>query len=115
MMFKKSFVIALAVLAATLAVSSACFAEEYESGMKWAEPPIITPGKTDADPPSDAIVLFGGKDLSAWEHGDKWIVKDGVAIVKGEAITTKQKFGDCQLHIEWSSPVPAKGSSQGRG
>jgi 3-keto-disaccharide hydrolase len=93
-----------------------CFAQgEYLSGMKWQEPPIIKPGKTNADPPSDAIVLFDGKDLSAWEHGDKWIVKDGVAIVKGTDISTKQKFGDCQLHIEWSAPVPAKGTSQGRG
>ena len=93
-----------------------CLAEgEYLSGIKWPEPPIITPGKTDADPPSDAIVLFDGKDLSAWENGDKWIVKDGVAIVKDTDITTKQSFGDCQLHIEWSAPVPATGSSQGRG
>jgi hypothetical protein len=88
---------------------------EYLSGIKWPEPTIIQPGKTDAEPPSDAIVLFDGKDLSAWENGDKWIVKDGVAIVKDTSIKTKQSFGDCQLHIEWSSPVPAKGKSQGRG
>ena len=85
------------------------------SGIKWPEPPIVTPGKADSDPPSDAIVLFDGKDLSAWENGDQWIVKDGVATVKDTDITTKQSFGDCQLHVEWSAPVPATGESQGRG
>lgn len=88
---------------------------EYLSGIKWPEPPIVTPGKTNADPPSDAIVLFDGKDLSKWNNGDKWIVKDGVAIVKDTDITSKQSFGDCQVHIEWSAPVPAKGEGQGRG
>jgi hypothetical protein len=105
------------ILAGIVAFSAmSCFAQgEYLSGIKWPEPPIITPGKTDADPPSDAIVLFDGKDLSAWENGDKWIVKDGVAIVKDTDIKTKQSFGDCQFHVEWSSPVPAKGKGQGRG
>ncbi len=88
---------------------------EYLSGIKWPEPPIVTPGKTNADPPSDAVILFDGKDLSAWENGDKWNVKDGVAIVGHGDIKTKQSFGDCQLHIEWSAPVPATGTSQGRG
>jgi len=61
--------------------------------------------------------LFGGKDLSAWENGDKWPVKDGIATVgtgKGD-ITTKEKFGDCQLHIELSAPNPPHGHSQQRG
>ena len=90
-------------------------AQEYLSGMKWEEPKVVTPGKTDADPPSDAIILFDGKDMSAWENGDKWPVKDGIVTVGKGDITTKQSFGDCQLHIEWSSPTPPKGHSQGRG
>jgi hypothetical protein len=90
-------------------------AQEYLTGIKWPEPPVVTPGKTDADPPSDAVVLFDGKDLSAWENGDAWKIEDGVATVRGGDIRTKQSFGDCQLHIEWSSPVPATGSGQGRG
>ncbi len=98
-----------------LLVASSGMAEEYLNGIKWKEPPVVTPGKTNADPPSDAVVLFGGKDLSAWENGDKWIVKDGVAIVKDTDIRTKQSFGDCQLHVEWSAPVPATGEGQGRG
>lgn len=101
----------------SLSFTSCGFAEqgEYISGIKWPEPPVVTPGKTAADPPSDAIVLFDGKDLSAWDNGEKWKVEDGVAIVGDGDITTKESFGDCQLHVEWSSPVPAKGSSQGRG
>ena len=94
---------------AVVGVASCSIGQEYMTGIKWPEPPIVTPGKTDADPPSDAIVLFDGKDLSAWENGDKWKVEDGVAIVQGGDITTKQSFGDCQLHIEWSAPVPADG------
>lgn len=117
MTFKKLFAMTLIFVGATTVATSVSVAEtgEYLSGIKWPEPPIVTPGKTDSDPPSDAIVLFDGKDLSAWENGDKWIVKDGVAIVKDTDIRSKQSFGDCQLHVEWSSPVPATGTSQGRG
>ncbi len=112
----KQFFATTLMMAGAMIATTDCLAQgEYLSGIKWPEPPIVTPGKTDADPPSDAIVLFDGKDLSAWENGDKWIVKDGVAIVKDTDITTKQKFGDCQLHVEWSAPVPAEGTSQGRG
>ncbi|MFN8355350.1 MAG: DUF1080 domain-containing protein [Spirosomataceae bacterium] len=72
---------------------------------------VVTPGKTNADPPSDAIVLFDGKDLSQWVSAKdgspaKWAVKDGyMEVVPGTGdIKTKLKFGDCQLHIEWSAP-----------
>ncbi|MCC7474518.1 MAG: DUF1080 domain-containing protein [Pirellulales bacterium] len=106
---------ALFVVLIGLATEARAQNNEYHSGMKWPEPAIVTPGVTNADPPSDAIVLFDGKDLSAWENGEQWIVKDGVATVKDTNIRTKQKFGDCQLHVEWSAPVPAKGKSQWRG
>jgi hypothetical protein len=104
-----------ALVVVCTAIASCSIGQEYISGIKWPEPPVVTPGKTDADPPSDAVVLFDGKDLSAWEGGDQWKVEDGVAIVQGGDITTKQSFGDCQVHVEWSAPVPAKGSGQGRG
>jgi hypothetical protein len=86
-------------------------------------PPIVTPGATFshlAPAPSDAQVLFDGKDLSQWKSGGgpaKWTVADGNFVVtKGAGdIETKQKFGDFQLHIEWSAPNPPKGDSQGRG
>src|SRR6478736_5135403 len=69
-------------------------------------PTVVTPGEQGA-PPSDAIVLFNGKDLSQWESWDhspaKWELNNGImTVVTGtEAIRTKQAFGDCQLHIEW--------------
>src|SRR5262245_55508012 len=88
---------------------------EYLTGVEWAEPAVVTPGKTDNDPPSDAIILFDGKDLSKWEKGDKWKIEDGMAIAHDTDITTKQYFGDCQLHVEWSEPVGITGKSQGRG
>ncbi len=80
------------------------------------EPKIINPGP----PPSDAIVLFDGKDLSKWSGQDggaaRWEVKDGVMTVNGTgSINTKEEFGDCQLHVEWASPVEVKGEGQGRG
>jgi Domain of Unknown Function (DUF1080) len=106
----------LSITMATAVIGSAAVqAKEYLTGIEWPEPQVVEPGETSADPPSDAIVLFDGTDLSAWEGGERWEVKDGVATVRGGEIESKQNFGDCQLHIEWSSPVPATGSSQGRG
>lgn len=90
-------------------------AGEYLSGIRWQEPPVVMPGESNDQPPSDAIVLFGGDDLSQWQNGDRWTVRDGVAIVGKGQIVTKQEFGDCQLHIEWSAPVPPTGKGQGRG
>jgi len=80
------------------------------------EPRVIDPGP----PPADAIVLFDGTDLSKWQgdRGDpaRWEVKDGVATVnKTGSISTKQPFGDCQLHIEWATPAEVSGEGQGRG
>ena len=80
------------------------------------EPRVINPGP----PPSDAIVLFDGKDLSQWKkEGDgpaKWDVQNGEATVNGTgSISTKQEFGDCQLHIEWATPEKVEGEGQGRG
>ena len=88
---------------------------EYLTGIEWEEPPVITPGATDRDPPSDAIVLFGGNDASAWHGAEKWTVEDGELVVGKGVIETKQAFGDCQLHIEWSAPIPATGTGQQRG
>ena len=102
--------------AASLAVllAFALEAAEWISGIPWPEPPVVDPGPV-GGPPSDAIVLFDGKDLSQWEGGEKWIVKDGCATAAGGSIQTKQAFGDCQLHVEWASPEKVEGRSQGRG
>ena len=84
------------------------------------EPSVVTPGAGGA-PPSDALVLFGGEDLSAWRHEDgspaRWRVGDGwFEVLPGSgAIETRQKFADLQLHVEWSAPVPAEGEGQERG
>lgn len=83
---------------------------------KTPEPKVINPGP----PPSDAIVLFDGKDLSQWksERGGeaKWTLENGAMIVNGTGgILTKQEFGDVQLHIEWATPSEIKGEGQGRG
>jgi hypothetical protein len=83
-------------------------------------PPVVTPGAGGA-PPSDAIVLFDGHDLSQWVGGDgndsRWEVADGVmTIVPGTgSIRTRQGFGDVQLHIEWRTPAAVAGEGQGRG
>jgi len=97
-------------------------------GGKWhvhdparPQPPIVTPGKfsENAAPPSDAIVLFDGKDLSQWHHADgkpvQWKIADGALIEGRGDLVTKQEFTNIQLHIEFSEPVPPTGSGQGRG
>lgn len=75
------------------------------------------PGK----PPSDAVVLFDGKDLTSWVAMDgsptKWIVRDGaMECVPGSGyIRSLQAFGDCQLHVEFAAPAKPEGDGQGRG
>ena len=89
-------------------------------------PPVITPGVCGSDmraglPPSDAVVLFDGKDLSNWMNmkgePSKWIVRDGyMESVKGAGnIRTREQFGSCQLHVEFATPSVVTGSGQGRG
>jgi hypothetical protein len=90
-------------------------AQEYLTGKEWEKPPIVAPGGSDAAPPSDAIVLFNGRDMSNWSNSENWKVEDGIIYAGQGMVTTKEEFGDCQLHIEWSSPTPPQGTSQGRG
>jgi hypothetical protein len=102
----------------SLLFASSLFAQttEYLPGIEWPEPPVVTPSDNGSDPPSDAIVLFAGKDLSAWDGADNWKVAGGAMIAGQGNIKTKQKFGDCQLHIEWSAPQPRpKQEGQQRG
>ncbi len=86
------------------------------------EPTVVTPGAKASDPPSDAVILFDGKDLSGWKSmrdggAAKWLVQDGYmqVVARTGDLVTKQEFGDCQLHIEWATPAEVKGDSQGRG
>ena len=83
---------------------------------------VVTPGPAvSIAPPSDAIVLFDGSSLAKWTQRDgspaKWRVADGAfEVVKGTGtLTTRDSFGDAQLHIEWMSPKPAVGTDQDRG
>jgi hypothetical protein len=73
------------------------------------------------EPPSDAVILFDGTDLSPWvsvQEGDAgWRVENGyVEVVPSSGdIQTRQHFGDCQLHLEWAAPPTVTGEGQGRG
>ena len=86
-------------------------------------PPVVDPGPAGppVPAPNDALVLFDGSGLEKWQDGKdeppRWKVKDGyVEVVKKTgSLISKDKFGDCQLHVEWASPVEVKGESQGRG
>src|SRR6266478_4643865 len=87
------------IVVAAFTANGLALQQDYKSGIVWPEPKIVTPGERPGDPPADAIVLFDGKDLSKWKNGDKWDVKDGYAIVQKSDITTKDSFGDYQLHV----------------
>lgn len=103
------------------------FAQEEERKMHpyvtevYLDVPMVTPGDMDA-PPSDAIVLFDGKNLSEWKKDGKdslpgWKIDKGelLVVAKKGGIETKRSFGDIQLHIEWMSPVMKGESGQGYG
>lgn len=91
----------------------------------WSpEPKVVTPGADCMQPPSDAIVLFDGKNEDEWvsaqDHAPaQWVVRDGMMTVKkgsgGGNIETKRKFKDYQLHVEWRIPENITGSGQARG
>ena len=102
-------------------------------GQKWKvhdmerpRPPKVTPAPyVEEKPPADAIVLFDGKDLSHWMTSarggtvtdPKWKVENGyIEIVpRTGRLVTKEKFGDCQLHVEWQVPTTSVGNGQSIG
>ena len=86
----------------------------FDDGIVWPEPKVVSPG-TDNGPPSDAIVLFGGKNFDAWKGAEKWKVDPDGGAAAVSLIQTKRPFGDCQLHLEFATPKVVKGSGQGRG
>ena len=99
---------------AAIALSGFALAAEYKNGIIWTEPPTVDPGEP-GTPPSDAIVLFDGSDLSAWNDAGNFKIENGIAVPKKGGISTKQAFGDMQLHLEWATPEEVKGDGQGRG
>ena len=107
--------ISAALVAAFLAVliSNSVVADEWLSGIQWSQPQVICPGPP-GGPPSDAVVLFDGSDMSKWNNAENWKVDDGVVTAGEGMVTSKDVFGDCQVHIEWMADEKAKGSGQGR-
>lgn len=114
----------IAFLLAQAGASALAPAARPEDTEVWANVPIVTPGAyVPAPPPSDAIVLFDGRDLSQWasvkDGGPAdWRVHDGVVtVVKGGGgnIETRRKFGSYQLHLEWQVPEGIVGEGQARG
>lgn len=128
-------VFALCCAASAANTGSAFYGDPPDEHHPWAvhdhnrpQPKLVTPGSFSTQeqpgkPPSDAVILFDGNDLSKWEADEgegkptKWVVKNGaMECVPGSGyIRTRDKFGDCQLHVEWAAPVNVQGESQGRG
>lgn len=122
-------IIIFAVLSICASAASMAQATNGDTKMKPEEtefyapiPPVITPGKTFSDAPSDAIILFDGRNLDQWistkdSTSAKWIVADNVITVNKAAgdIQTKRTFTDYQLHIEYRIPANITGSGQARG
>lgn len=112
-MNKTPITVAALIGALALGAGTHSRAAEYLSGIQWAEPPIVDPGPP-GGPPSDAVVLFDGKDMSQWEGAEKWTVKEGYVIAGPGTPRSKPVFGDCQVHVEWASAEVITGSGQGR-
>ncbi len=87
------------------------------------QPPVVAPPSKPGGPPSDATVLFDGKDLSRWgvrnQAGEwttpAWPIVDGVMTAGPGMLTTRDSYGDVQLHVEFTMPDPPSGTSQSRG
>jgi len=128
--------LALSLLTTAALAEGGFYGDPPDATHPWAihdmnrpQPVRVEPGTFSSQdqpgtPPSDAVVLFGGKaaEIEKWisdKNGEptKWEVKDGVLqCVPGSGyIRTKEEFADCQLHIEWSAPSKVEGNSQGRG
>lgn len=124
-------IISASVSAQSVADSLARAKRNKENGDKAAiteiyspVPPVVTPGKTDAEPPSDAVILFDGRNLDLWraEGPDStkaagWKVHDNIMTVdkKAKGIMTRQRFQDYQMHLEFQIPENITGSGQARG
>ncbi|HAM73762.1 MAG TPA: DUF1080 domain-containing protein [Verrucomicrobiales bacterium] len=114
----------LALVPAALAAQANPLGDWPQHSKARPRPPVVAPGTgaLPVPPPADAIVLFDGKNLDEWQKGDstpaQWRLVEGQAmqVTAGKGgIETKRRFGDAQLHIEWASPKPAKGTDQDRG
>lgn len=118
--------LALAWAALSLTAFGASVFDWPQHDWSRPRPPVIDPGQPSTQekagrPPSDATVLIQGTSMAGWVSLDgsapKWINKDGVLECAKNSgyIRTVQAFGDCQLHVEFATPTPPEGRSQGRG
>lgn len=108
----------------TIVIATALHAQQGDPKLTEIWTPVpkkVSPGKVSTGAPSDAIVLFDGKDAAAWQMKTgkpfAWKVEDNAMTIVPSAgdVQTKQGFGDCQLHIEWRIPATVTGEGQGRG
>lgn len=120
-------IICLGLISLEMQLSSVCSAQ-LATGWKahdWdrQRPQVVTSGLSNLPlaPPSDAVVLFNGKNLDEWRAVDggpaKWIIKDEVmeSVPGSGYVFSAKSFGDVQLHVEWTAPAQVQGKSQGRG
>jgi len=113
----------ISLIAASTLVGSVALGQKPADTEVWLPvPPIVTPGRTNADPPSDAVILFDGRNLDGWISAAdgspaRWIVAAGIVTVNKQSgdIKTKRLFGSYQLHIEWRIPETITGTDQARG
>ena len=121
---KKQLFLSIAFIAGGIACASAQQTMKPEDTEFYTPvPPVVTPGKTCGEAPSDAIILFDGKNLDKWvltndttKQAD-WFIHNGVITVnkKSGNIQTKERFMDYQIHLEWKEPKDIEGSGQARG
>ena len=103
------FIVIGAVVVLLIGVAHQAVAQRWLHGIIWPEPPVVTPGDyATHSAPSDAVVLFDGKSLDAWKEVKKSTIDADGGFTVMEALTTKQEFGDCQLHLEFASPTETK-------
>jgi len=123
-MNKLIFIGAVGLISMTFFAGSASGKPKLPSGWEVHDmtrplPTVVAAGATDAQPPSDAIVLFDGSGFDEWngKNGDvKWTLENGyMEVTPTGGISTKRTFGDCQLHIEWATPNPPAEKAQRRG
>lgn len=123
----------IGILGAVLLARASCAAAQTHVDPRFPihdrdrpQPAVVDPGtassqETPGRPPSDAVVLFDGRDLSHWQHKDgspaRWTLGKGYfEVVPGSGyLYTRDAFGDCQLHVELTEPDPPKGDDQNRG
>ncbi len=100
----RKWLLVVAVVGGVAWVGGRSLGQRYLSGITWPEPAVVTPG-TNGGPPSDAVVLFDGKNFDAWEGARNMKVDADGGFTAKSLLRTKQKFGDIQLHLEFAEPT----------